>query len=68
MHTPGRLPKGKTSYRFPAQNKKKRLEENIQSMYIGLTDSDFKFLGEIAPPGAAAGSRYPQEIIHTLNR
>jgi len=43
------------------------LEENIQALEIELTPSDLEELDEVAPKGVAAGDRYNEAGMRTLN-
>ena len=44
------------------------LAENIGSLNLCLTARDLDRIDEIAPPGAAAGLRYPEAMMKLLNR
>lgn len=44
------------------------LTENIGALDVRLTAGDLERIGEIAPPGAAAGPRYPEAMMKLLNR
>ena len=44
------------------------LDENIGALEVRLTDEDLKRLDEILPPGAAAGQRYHERGMETVNR
>jgi len=43
------------------------LEENIQALEIELTPSDLEELDEVAPKGVAAGDRYNEAGMRTIN-
>jgi aryl-alcohol dehydrogenase-like predicted oxidoreductase len=43
------------------------LEENIQALEIELTPSDLEELDEVAPKGVAAGERYNEAGMRTIN-
>jgi aryl-alcohol dehydrogenase-like predicted oxidoreductase len=43
------------------------LEENIRALEIELTPSDLEKLDEVAPKGAAAGERYNEAGMRTIN-
>jgi aryl-alcohol dehydrogenase-like predicted oxidoreductase len=44
------------------------LDENIGALDVKLTSEDLKRLDEILPPGAAAGDRYHERGMETVNR
>ena len=44
------------------------LDENIGALDVKLTAEDLKRLDEILPPGAAAGARYHERGMETVNR
>jgi aryl-alcohol dehydrogenase-like predicted oxidoreductase len=46
----------------------KYLDENIGTLQVKLTADDLKRLDEILPPGAAAGPRYPERSMASVNR
>src|SRR5690349_17188216 len=53
---------------IPGTKHIKYLDENIGAMDVKLTDADLKRLDEILPPGAAAGQRYHERGMETVNR
>ncbi len=53
---------------IPGTKRVKYLEENAGAVSVALTAEDLKALEEAAPPGAAAGLRYPEAAMGTLNR
>ena len=48
---------------IPGTKRVSYLEENAAATFVSLSDDELKRLEEIAPPGAAAGERYP--FAHT---
>ena len=44
------------------------LEENVGAVNIELTDEDMRRIEEVAPVGAAAGERYNEAGMQTVNR
>jgi aryl-alcohol dehydrogenase-like predicted oxidoreductase len=62
------LAKGEDIIPIPGTKSKKRLEENMQAVEIELSNGDMQRIDEIAPPGAASGTRYAHELMHTVNR
>ncbi len=47
--------------------KVKYLEENVKANDVKLTEEDIKRIDEIAPKGAAAGLRYPEVAMKSVN-
>jgi aryl-alcohol dehydrogenase-like predicted oxidoreductase len=52
---------------IPGAKSRKHLEENVGAAGITLTAEDLTEIDSVAPPGAAAGSRYPAAQMHRLN-
>jgi aryl-alcohol dehydrogenase-like predicted oxidoreductase len=52
---------------IPGAKSRKHLEENVGATAIKLTAEDLTEIDRVAPPGAAAGSRYPAGQMHRLN-
>ena len=52
---------------IPGTKRRSRLDENLQSLEIKLSNEDLQRLDAIAPVGAAAGNRYPDAVMHTVN-
>ena len=52
---------------IPGTKRVKYLEENIGALDVDLTAGDMKRIDEIAPQGVAAGQRYPESSMHTVN-
>jgi len=53
---------------IPGTRHRTRLDENIASVAINLTQDDLQRLDEIAPKGVASGTRYAAEMMAGLNR
>jgi aryl-alcohol dehydrogenase-like predicted oxidoreductase len=45
---------------IPGTRRRSRLEENVAAAAVVLSAEDLRRLDEVAPPGAAAGARYPE--------
>ncbi|MCX6152395.1 MAG: hypothetical protein NTX22_17855 [Ignavibacteriales bacterium] len=43
-------------------------EESIVALDIDLSDEDLKRINEIIPVGSAAGTRYQEAVMNTVNR
>jgi aryl-alcohol dehydrogenase-like predicted oxidoreductase len=53
---------------IPGTKRVKYLEENVAAIEVTLTAADMRRIEEIAPKGAAAGTRYPESGMATVNR
>jgi len=53
------MAKGDDVVAIPGTKRISYLEENVAAASVGLTDDDLARLDKIAPPGVAAGERYP---------
>jgi len=52
---------------IPGTTKRRRLEENVAAAAIELTDADLARLDEVAPPGVAEGTRYPEGAMRMVD-
>jgi aryl-alcohol dehydrogenase-like predicted oxidoreductase len=52
---------------IPGAKSRQHLEENVRAADIVLTAEDLAEINRVAPPGAAAGTRYPAGQMHRLN-
>ena len=62
------LAQGEDIVPIPGTKRIKYLDENIAAVNLILSDDDLKRLDEILPPGAAAGQRYHERGMETVNR
>jgi len=53
---------------IPGTRSRARLEENAAAAAITLSTEDLRRLDEAAPKGSAAGTRYPEPAMRTLNQ
>jgi len=53
---------------IPGSKRRARLEENAAATGIHLTADDLKEIDTLLPPGMAAGTRYPETGMRTVNR
>jgi aryl-alcohol dehydrogenase-like predicted oxidoreductase len=53
---------------IPGAKRRRHLEENLGALDLALTPADLAALNEIAPPGVAAGQRYPEDAMKAVNR
>jgi len=52
---------------IPGTKRRKYLEENAAAVDLKLTPDDLGRLSEVFPSGAAAGSRYPEQMMSLVN-
>jgi aryl-alcohol dehydrogenase-like predicted oxidoreductase len=52
---------------IPGVKTRKHLGENVKAIDLKLTDDDLSLLNAIMPPGAAAGTRLPEEQLRRVN-
>jgi aryl-alcohol dehydrogenase-like predicted oxidoreductase len=52
---------------IPGTKRRKYLEENVAALDVKLTAEDLRRIDEIFPTGAAAGLRYPEHMMSTVN-
>ncbi len=53
---------------IPGTKRRRYLEENVAAIEIELTEDDLRRIDEAAPKGAAAGERYSEASMRTVNR
>ncbi len=52
---------------IPGTKRRTYLEENLGALAVRLTPEELEQINETAPQGAAAGTRYPEAMMHTVN-
>jgi aryl-alcohol dehydrogenase-like predicted oxidoreductase len=62
------LAKGNDVVPIPGTKKRARLDDNVGAATLSLTPEDLATLDAAFPPGAAAGTRYPQAAMSSVNR
>lgn len=62
------LSQGEDIITIPGTKRREPLEENLKAIDIQLSKEDLRQIDEIAPVGAASGTRYPEAIMHTVNK
>jgi len=62
------LGQGRDIVPIPGTKRRQYLEENVAALSMKLTAGDLRRINEVAPPGAAAGSRYTEEMMKAVNR
>jgi aryl-alcohol dehydrogenase-like predicted oxidoreductase len=53
---------------IPGTKRRTFLEENAGALTVQLMKADLDRINEIAPPGVAAGLRYPEAMMQSVNR
>lgn len=62
------LAQGEDIVPIPGTKQRKYLEENVGALNVQLTDEDLARINEVAPKGAAAGPRYHEAAMASVNR
>jgi aryl-alcohol dehydrogenase-like predicted oxidoreductase len=62
------LAQGKDIVPIPGTKRRKYLEENVGALEVKLTRKELERINEVAPKGAAAGKRYPEAMMASVNR
>ena len=62
------LAQGQDIIPIPGTKRRKYLEENAGALNVKLSQRDLKRIDEVAPQGAAAGSRYPEHLMAMVGR
>jgi aryl-alcohol dehydrogenase-like predicted oxidoreductase len=72
--TPGQLAlawllhRGEDVVPIPGTKRREYLEENVAAADLELSDEDLRRIDEAAPKGSAAGERYSEQQMRTINR
>jgi aryl-alcohol dehydrogenase-like predicted oxidoreductase len=53
---------------IPGTKRRKYLEENVAALEVEITPEELRRIDEAAPKGAAAGTRYPEAMMASVNR
>jgi aryl-alcohol dehydrogenase-like predicted oxidoreductase len=53
---------------IPGTKRRKYLEQNVVALDVNLTSEELRQLDEVASHGAVAGQRYPEAMMHMINR
>lgn len=61
------LARGEQIVPIPGTKRRKYLEENAAALDVELTQKDLDDIDAVAPPGAAAGTRYPEAMMQFVN-
>jgi len=61
------LAQGNDIVPIPGTKRRKYLEENVAALEVRLTADDLRRIDEVAPKGVAAGPRYPEALMGSIN-
>jgi aryl-alcohol dehydrogenase-like predicted oxidoreductase len=61
------LTRGADIVPIPGTKRRSYLEENVAALDVTLTPDDLQRIADVAPPGVAAGDRYPEPAMKMLN-
>ncbi len=61
------LAQGDNIIPIPGTKRQIYLEENIAALELVLSEDDLKRIDEVVPQGSAAGLRYPEALMRTVN-
>lgn len=53
---------------IPGTKRRTYLEENLAALRVQLSPEDLARIDAVAPPGVASGLRYPEAMMHAVNR
>ena len=62
------LAQGKDIVPIPGTKRRTYLEENVGAAGVALAAADLAAIDAVLPPGAAAGARYPEAMMHFVGR
>lgn len=62
------LAKGEDIIPIPGMKRTARLNENVRAVEIGLTADELQQIEAVVPIGSAAGTRYPEALMQSVNR
>jgi aryl-alcohol dehydrogenase-like predicted oxidoreductase len=62
------LAQGEDIVPIPGTKRRKYLEENLAALEIELSEDDLRRIDEVSPKGVAAGTRYPEAMMSSVNR
>jgi aryl-alcohol dehydrogenase-like predicted oxidoreductase len=62
------LEQGEDVVPIPGTKRREYLEQNVAAVDIELTPEELREIDEAAPRGAAAGERYPESVMASVNR
>jgi aryl-alcohol dehydrogenase-like predicted oxidoreductase len=61
------LAQGQDIVPIPGTKRRKYVEENVGALDVRLTEEDLQRINDVFPTGAAAGPRYPEQMMKAVN-
>jgi aryl-alcohol dehydrogenase-like predicted oxidoreductase len=61
------LAQGEDIVPIPGTKRRTYLEENVGALEVHLTPGELADIDALLPPGAAAGARYPEQAMRSIN-
>ncbi len=61
------LAQGNDIVPIPGTKRRQYIEENVGALEVQLTEEDLQRLNDVFPTGAAAGPRYPEQMMKAVN-
>jgi aryl-alcohol dehydrogenase-like predicted oxidoreductase len=61
------LAQGQDIVPIPGTKRRKYVEENVEAIEVRLTEQDLERINDVFPTGAAAGPRYPEQMMKAVN-
>jgi aryl-alcohol dehydrogenase-like predicted oxidoreductase len=62
------LARGEDIVPIPGTKRRKYLEQNAAAVDVSLTEDEIQQIETVFPPDAAAGARYPEAMMASVNR
>jgi aryl-alcohol dehydrogenase-like predicted oxidoreductase len=62
------LAQGEDIVPIPGTTRRANLERNVVALQVILSEQEFAAIEDVAPPGVAAGERYPAPMMTQVNR
>jgi aryl-alcohol dehydrogenase-like predicted oxidoreductase len=62
------LAQGEDIVPIPGTKRRKYLEENVGAVDVKITPQELPQINELAQPGVAAGTRYPETGMQSVDR
>ncbi len=62
------LAQGEDIVPIPGTTRRQHVQDNVGALAVKITPEEIEHLEAIAPKGAAAGERYPEAGMATVNR
>ncbi|PWK92286.1 aldo/keto reductase [Fulvimonas soli] len=62
------LAQGEDVFAIPGTKRRERLDENLGALDVALSKEELAAIDAVFPPDAAAGQRYPEAVMRTIDR